>query len=173
MSWSSASTSRQTVPPGGGCPDVARPGGVVTTELGTSLLFRRAGGPVGRARGLHAHPGLLGCDDAGGDDEDEDPVGDLPAALWLGRTPQVHTVGLASPIAVLTAGVTHRGTTRGRPGALRVQRVELLSPGRVGRWSWPPPVTLELHPSVPDRLKLAEGSLLDVHWGVPNNTGAL
>ena len=169
MSWSSASTSRPTAPPGGGCPDVARPDGVVTTELGASLLFRRAGGPVGRARGLHAHPCLLGCDDA----DDDDPVGDHPAALWLGRTPQVHTFGMASPIAVLTAGVTRRGTTRGRPGALRVRRVELLSPGRVGRWSWPPPVTLELHPGVADRLKLAEGSLLDVHWGAPNQTGAL
>lgn len=35
---------------------MARPDGVVTTELGTSLLFRRAGGPVGRARGCMPIP---------------------------------------------------------------------------------------------------------------------
>ncbi|MBK6310754.1 MAG: hypothetical protein KBF84_07360 [Candidatus Microthrix sp.] len=146
MSWSFAST----------CERVA---GVAITATGAHLLLRRAGGPWGRARGLLALPGLL--NDV-----------EVPTALWLGRTPQVHTFGMDGPIAVVTAGVTRRGARRGRPCGLRVRGVDVLNPGKVGRWSWAAPCTLELHPLAADRLGLAPGSPLDIEWGCPSGSAA-
>ena len=147
MSWSFASTSEPSNP----VATDERPDGMATTEAGQALMLRRAGGPWGRARGLFAQPALL--------DPDEPP-----RALWLGRTPQVHTRGMSQPVALVTAEVTRRGSRRGRPGELRVGRVDVIQPGMLGRWSWPPPVTLELHPAAADRLGLATGSTLAVSW---------
>ena len=148
MSWSSASTSEAGPPPEGS----VKRHGTATTATGSSLRLVRAGGPWGRARGLLRLPGLIG------DDEQ-------PTALWLGRTPQVHTFGMTQPLAVVTADVTRRGTRRGRPCALRVRRVDVLDPGRLGRWRWSAPFTLELHPGSAVRLGLTAGSPLDVAWG--------
>lgn len=155
MLWTSASTSEGRVPADG----------TATTESGSSLLVRVAGGWWGRARGLHALPGLLGAD--GEPPADDSSISQSPTALWLGRTPQVHTWGMTQPIAVVIAEATRPGRRRGRPNEIRVRGVEVLIPGRLGRWSWPPPITLELHPAAVERLGLAVGSALNLDWGSP------
>ena len=154
MSWTSASTCNPGGrPEGRGQPDgPVRPDGSATTASGSTLWLVRAGGPWGRARGLLAQPDLI-ADDT------------FPTALWLGRTPQVHTFGMGGPIAVVTADAARRGARRGRPCALRVRRVDVLDPNKLGRWSWDAPFTLELHPLAADRLGLTAGSPLDLEWG--------
>lgn len=141
-SWTSASTCE---------PGIVAHDGLATTEAGRPLHLVRAGGWWGRARGLLRLPGLI---------DDEPPV-----ALWLGRTPQVHTFGMAEPIAVATAEITRHGRHRGRPCALRLRRVDVLTPGRLGPWSWGAPATFELHPEAARRLGLGPGSALTIEWG--------
>ena len=141
MSWSSASTSEQVRP--------------VDAEAvlpdGSTLGIVVAGGPLVRARGVRAVPDVLD--------------GDLsePTALWLGRTPQVHTLGMTRPVAVAT-GVVSARDGHGRPTALRIGGVRQLKPGRLGPWHWSWPVTVELHPEVARRSGLVGGSEVSLTW---------
>ncbi len=102
----------------------------------------------------------------------EAPASRCPTALWLGRTPQVHTFAMAGPIAVVTADATRQGPRRGRPGALRVRCVDVLWPSKIGPWAWGAPFTLELDPEAAERLGLASGSSLDVEWCQPAGSAA-
>lgn len=161
MRWISALTCEPDVRPEGR----VQPDGTATTEAGSSLWLLRAGGPWGRARGLLRMPGLI-------DRADEVPTETQPTALWLGRTPQVHTLGMRQPIGVVTADIARRGPSGRRPCALRVRRVDVLAPGELGRWCWSAPITIELHPGCIERFGLMAGTHLNLEWGRPARSTA-
>ncbi|MEZ5380250.1 MAG: hypothetical protein R2754_00485 [Microthrixaceae bacterium] len=136
MSWSSASTCEAAADGIARCP-------------GGELALRRAAGPRARARGLVGDAAWL--------DASLRP----PMGLWLGRTPQVHTFGMASAVAVLTLT---GGQETGAAGSMRVESTSVLSRGRLGRWRWRWPPTLELRPELLGELGLTPGASLDVSW---------